>query len=243
MGKQAQGIAASLLDAVQKEASAGVSAQANDVQGAANSLTAASKERAGVGDQLAGMSVAEKRKVASELARAGLGDEARSILAGAAGQDRLAKLAKKRGGDAAISQFLGIDVDPDVAKAMKGATAEEKARILAMQAGAGGNANIIGDLGKAMGALGKGDTGHAAQTLSALAASPEFQEAIKKKSLDKAAQENPLQDAMNKNLEKMVATHQAQLDVLKVIGKHTGNAAEEIAKLEKKDPETPGGKT
>lgn len=241
MGKQAQGIAASLLDAVQKEASAGISAQANDVQGASDSLRAASRERAGVGDQLAGMSVAEKRKIAGELAKAGMGEEARSILASASGQDRLGKLAKKRGGDVAISQFLGIDVDPEVAKAMKGATAEEKARLLAMQAGAGGNANIIGDIRGAMGALGKGDTGHAAQTLSALAASPEFQDAIKKKSLDKAAQENPLQDAMNKNLERMVATHQQQLDILKIIGKHTGATADEIAKMDKMDPENPKG--
>jgi hypothetical protein len=243
MGTQARDIAGKLLDAVQSEASAGISAKANDLQSAGASLDAARETRSGVGNQLAGMTVAEKRKVAGELARAGLSDEARSILSSAAGQDRLGKLNKKRGADAAISQFLGIDIDPEVAKAMKGATAEEKARLLAMSAGAGGNANIIGDLSGALGSLKKGDTGHAAQTLSALAASPEFQDAIKKKSLDKAAQENPLQDAMNKNLEKMVATHQQQLDILKIIGKHTGNAADEIAKLEKKDPETPGGKT
>jgi len=212
--------------------------QARQLMGQAASI------RAGAGDSLAGMSVEDKRKYAQSLMQAGLSDEARGVASAAAAQDRLGKLNRKRGSDSAVSQFLGVELDSLTKGAMKGASIDEKARIIAEAAGLHGGAGQE-DIKAALGALGKGGAGagKASQILSGLAATPGFQEAMKEKSLQKAKDENPLQDAMNKNLDKIVDNAKKQTDFLKLISRHTGATADEIGRLDRSDPENPTGKT
>lgn len=240
MGTQAQSISARLLAASAAEVRASNLAASGTQEGllaAREQLIGAQSLRAGVGDELTGATVEQKRKIASEMARAGLGDEARGIYGAAASQDRLTKLNRSKGDAGAAAAFLGLTMDADMAKAMKGATAEQKAKILASQAGVSGAA--VGDLQSAIEAMGKGGAGmgKASQILSQLQGTTAFQEGMKKKQLDAAAAENPLQDAMNKNLDEISKKHDKQIEIMKIIGRNTGSAAAAIDALDKKDAE------
>lgn len=231
MGKQSQGIAQALLHATSLEQQASVSAKNNDLQTAYADLTGARDARAATGDTLASMSVAEKRKVAMELSKGGLNEEARGILASAASQDRITKLNRKKGDLTAVSTALGIELDADTMKAMKGATAEEKAKLISQSSGMKGGlsesdlTNVFKDLSS------KGGGGKAAQILQALQSTPDFQKGMHDKLEEKQRNENPLQDAMAKSLDDIAKNNQKQVDLLKVIGMHTGDAAADIKKL------------
>lgn len=241
LGGQAKDIAQRLLQATALEARAGTDAVSGNLKGAYDEMFGAggsSETRGKVGDELNAMTVEQKRAVARDLAKAGLGDESGMIFGMASAEDRLKKTVRRRGADKAVAESLGVTLDPDQLKAMKGASAEEKAKILGSALGVKSGAGFD-SISKAIQDITTGKTGEASSLLRQVSASDEVTAAKKAQSLEAAKDANPLQDAMNKNLEAIKKRNDDQIVLLKSIATHTELSKDALANLGK-DPEAGG---
>lgn len=191
LGGKARDVAQRLLQASADEARAGMQGAAGDLQGGYDTLRGAGAARGAVGDELNGMSVEQKRAIARDIAKAGVGDEASMIFGMASAEDRLKKQTRKRGADAAVAGTFGIQLDEDQRKAMKGASAEEKARIIS-QAGGIKDATNVKDIQKALESIAQGKTGVASSVLSQVQGSSSYQDSQKEKQLHEAETKDPL---------------------------------------------------
>jgi hypothetical protein len=201
LGGQAKSVAERLLRATMQEADAGHRAANGDLQGGYDEGRSALDTRMGVGDELNNATVAQKRDIAKSLARAGLGDESSMVFGMASAEDRLKKQTRRRGADAAVAGSLGITLDDDMKKAMKGASAEEKAKIIS-QAGGITNASNTADIAKALQNIAAGKTGSAASLIQQVQGSTSYTDAQKEKQMKEAESKDPLMSAVRDSTKK-----------------------------------------
>lgn len=171
-------------------------------------------------DRLAHMSVQQKRALAQAMGGEAGAEAGRS----AAMEARLQSLSRRRGTAGAAASILGVE----------GLTKQQLAGMDLTGAGAGAllahagitDKDTVAQLQKGA----KGGPGGLAEALRHIVESPEFREAQKKKQLDNQESQDPLQAAIRKNGERAN-------QLLEKIARATGVSAEELAKMDKKDPE------
>lgn len=170
---------------------------------------------------LAGMSVAEKRKFAAAMSGSEVGSEAGRS---ASMQARLASLSRRGGTAGAAAQILGVEGFSKDQLAKMDLTGGGAAALLA---GAGiTDKSIVSQLQQGA----KAGQGGLAEALRHIVESPEFREAQKKKQMENAENNDPLQAAIKKNGEKAN-------QLLEALVKSNQQAANELAKLKEADPE------
>lgn len=176
---------------------------------------------------LAGLSVEQKRQVAATLGGT-VGAEA-GYEAGI--QTRLERGDRRgpSGRAKAVAGMLGVAMDPAELKRL-GGNSDQLAQAMMEKAGmkVEGNDSIREQLAAA---LGQKDKGKAAQALAGVMGSEEVQKAKAKQKEGEDEAANPIQAAIKKNTDKTN-------DLLKLIATSSGVTADQIAKLEPKDPES-----
>jgi len=157
-------------------------------------------------DELSGMSVDEKRRMAAALqGTAGTGDIRSTLLGQASLQARIERGSKrgKGGGIAAIASALGTGLDTKDIQSMvkQGRSASDIATALAESSGVSMQGGVGEDLTKAIESTMKGESGTAASRITAVAG--KFQEAQTKQKLARQEEENPLDRERNKKLDEL----------------------------------------
>lgn len=163
-----------------------------DAGAAAAGLEGASASYQDFSDRLAGMSVADKRKLAALTAGTSAGG---MISESAAVQDRIARARGKKGNLGAAASGFGLSVSKEEMKQFggPGASLEMQENLLLgkMGIGTGASKEMRDQVGQVLQAISKGDTGKAAQLSMGIQSSKEFEDAQKKKTEESAAERDP----------------------------------------------------
>lgn len=195
-------------EAVLKAAMGASATEANlnltDAAAARSGLDQSEKGWAAFQDQLAGMSVADKRKMAAATAGTTLGA---MIGESAATQAGLEKGLKRRGGGvlAAAAGGLGVTLTADEKKKFGGKNMDEAA-IAELIGGKflgehQASSALQGDIKQYVADLKHGDTGKAAKGLQGIMSNDEVQKAMKERDQKRTEEADPLQTAIKKNTE------------------------------------------
>lgn len=233
-------------EAVLKAAMGASATEANlnvtDAAAARSGLDQSEKGWAAFQDQLAGMSVADKRKLAAATAGSTLGG---MIGESAATQAGLERGLKKRGGTAvtAAAGGLGVTLTADEKKRFAGKNADSlaAAELLSGKLGLTGEHEASGalkaDIQRYVMDLQHGDTGKAARGLQGIMSNDEVQKAAKEAGEKKQEEQDPLQAAIKKNGEEA----NKYLEALVRSNKDAVAALGELKQDGKGDPEGGGG--
>jgi len=168
-------------------------------------------ERQRANEVLEGMSVAEKRKLAQNLAKAGDFSHSGDVSASAARHDMFQKNVKRKGVGGAVANALGVTLSKDEQTALKGMNfgtdkdQDSAARLIAEKLGGGGDTDVLKDIKMSLRSAQEGGKGVAkgADVLAGVQGLKSVQDAQKKKREEGQAEKDPLMAKLVGIMEKM----------------------------------------
>lgn len=202
-----------MLGVTSAEYRGGVAAERGGAAGA-DEARAAMQEALGLShsanDALAGMSVADKRKLAANESLVGT-DIGAAVGASASRQDRLEKGVRRKGVGGAIADVLGVSLSKDDQKSLKGLDLKSEkgrdaaARMYARDMGVGDDKGVMDEIKKSISMASEGGKGisKSADALAGINGLKSVQEARQKKAEGAQAEKDPLMAKLVGIMEKM----------------------------------------
>ena len=189
----------------------GKMAGVSDADEAVNLERKAITERQRANEALQGMSVAEKRKLAQDLAKAGDFTHSGDVGGAAARQDMFQKNVGRKGIGGAVASALGVSLSKEEQAALKGmnfGTAKDQdsaAKLIAEKLGVGGDADVLKDIKASLSSAQEGSKGVAkgADLLAGVSGLKSVQDAQKKKREEAQGEKDPLMAKLVGIMEKM----------------------------------------
>lgn len=183
--------------------------------------------RSGLTDALKGMTVADKKKFASAFTGTDVGRQAREMAAQHQRSEAIYATASRRDQDtraAVAGRMLGVDIDRDVLRSLKGRSDEQVSAYLGKRLGLEGDDPLAGKLQEAVKTIGQGKAGLGGATEDLQDILTEIRR--KKKDEDEAEQDRQKNQnqQMADSLQNISKASDQSLNVLRQIANNTATA-------------------